>query len=152
LIKKCYKHGFEPKTYKVRYKILTTKLHILLCLFSVFSIFILINAMHYQFSPSRWSAPPLLAALYYVGLPPPCLFHLGPPPPAPPPHGPTTSTPVGHRQLVKRKLYMHRFKPKTYKVRYILLTTKLHIYLWLYSIFSTFIVINVMRYQFRQEI
>jgi hypothetical protein len=49
--KKVYKHEFEPNTYKVSNILLTTKLQLRLCLYSVFNIIILISAMHYQFMP-----------------------------------------------------------------------------------------------------
>jgi hypothetical protein len=50
-LKKVYRHGFKPKTYKVSNILLTTKLQFSLCLYSVFDIVILISAMHYQFRP-----------------------------------------------------------------------------------------------------
>jgi hypothetical protein len=45
------RHGFEPKTYKVSNILLTNKLQFPLCPYSVFSIVILMSAMHYQFRP-----------------------------------------------------------------------------------------------------
>jgi hypothetical protein len=41
----------------------------------------------------------------------------------------------------KKKVWKHVLEPKIFKVRYILLTTKLHFYLWLYSVFIIVILI-----------
>jgi hypothetical protein len=108
-------------------------------LYSEFSIFILINAIYYQFSPVNMVVGPT-----YAGRPSPRgpttphLFHVGPPP----------SPPLGGDNFSKKKVWKHGLKPKTFKLRYILLTTKLHFYLCLYSIFSIFIVIIAIHYQF----
>jgi hypothetical protein len=64
-LKKVWKQGFEPKTFKVGYIPLSTKGHFHLCLYSVFSVFILINIIHYQFSQHGGRPHPR-----HVGLPP----------------------------------------------------------------------------------
>jgi hypothetical protein len=60
----------------------------------------------------------------------PRLFHMGPPPPPP----------SGADNYLK-KVWKYGFKHKTFKVRYILHTTKLHFHLCLYDVLSIVILI-----------
>jgi hypothetical protein len=90
-------------------------------LYSVFSILIFINAIHYQFvlvnmvdGPTPAGGPPprgpATLRLFYVGLP---------------------SPPPSRADNWLKKAWKHGFEPKTFNVHYILLTTKLHFHLCL---------------------
>jgi hypothetical protein len=97
---------------------------------------------------------------HHVGPPPHAIFHVSPQAAHHLPSGPTTPTgrhmgepplplrhmgppPPHHRAQIihQNKVWKFWFEPKSYNIRNIVLITKLHFHLWLYSIFSIIILI-----------